>query len=83
MIPTAQPPVTEIKISEHAKKWIGDATMEQDGTIRVRIRIEHHGTVGEALTRYKPGDRKYGKVHACFPDLRPGIFVPIYDSWNE
>ena len=82
MIPVAQPPFTEIRNSEVARKWIGDATMEEDGTIRIRIRMEDHGLVGEALHRYKPSDPDYAKVLAHLPGLKPGVFVSVYDDWD-
>lgn len=77
-----QPPSIEIISVKDNRKMIGDATMEEDGTIRVRVRMEDHGLVGESLTRHKPGDPDYAKVLAHLPGLKPGVFVPVYNDWN-
>lgn len=82
MIPTMQPPAIEVKNPEETKKWIGSATMQEDRTIRVRIKMEYHGSVGEALTIYKPDDPNYARVLAHLPGLKPGVFVSVYDDWD-
>ncbi len=82
MIPTLQPPVIEVKDSDQTKKWIGSATMQEDGTIRVSIRMEYHGSAGEALTIYKPNDPKYMRILNHLPGLKPGVFVSVYDDWD-
>lgn len=82
MTPFVQPPAIEIKDSGNAKQWIGSATIQEDGTIRIRIRMEYHGTAGEALTLYKPSDPDYIKILAHLPGLKPGVFVSVYDDWD-
>lgn len=82
MIPVTQSPSVEIKISEIAKKWIGEATMELDGTIRMRIRMEYHGTIGDSLKIYRSDDPEYLRICAHLPNLKPGTSVPIYNDWN-
>lgn len=82
MTPFMQPPAIETISVKYNRKIIGDATMEEGGTIRIRVRMEDHGLVGESLTRHKPGDPDYAKVLAHLPDLKPGVFVPVYNDWN-
>lgn len=82
MIPVTQPPSMEIKVTDVAKKWIGEATMELDGTIRMRVRMEYHGTIGDSLKIYRSDDPEYFRIRAHLSNLKPGASVSIYNDWN-
>ena len=57
---------------------IGEARMELDGTIVLRLRAESEdGTVGEGLLRYQPADREYASVLEHLGGLQPGETKPV------
>ncbi len=60
------------------EETIGVATQEPDGTIVLQLRATTEGGgIGDALIRYRPGDRHYGTVvHHVGPIPRGGsVFV--------
>jgi hypothetical protein len=81
MIPISQPPVVMVEMAAPERRQIGDATMQLDGTIRLRVRFEQCSTVGDAEYRYTPGTSDYEYVRAHLPHLKPGQNVPIYNDW--
>jgi hypothetical protein len=81
MIPISQPPVAMVEMAASERHQIGDATMEPDGTIMLRVRMVHGQTVGDWAHRYAPGTSDYEYVRAHLPDLKPGQNVPIYNDW--
>jgi len=81
MIPIAQPPAVIVEMAAETKRQIGDATMEQDGTIFMRLRFEQGSTVGDAAYSYTPGTSDYEYVRAHLPNLKPGQNVPVYNDW--
>ena len=57
---------------------IGEARMEPDGTIVLRLRAESaDGSVGEGLLRYPPADREYASVLEHLGGLEPGETKPV------
>ena len=81
MIPISQPPVVMVEMAAPERRQIGDATMEPDGTIILRVRLEHGSTVGDWTRRYTPGTSDYKYVRVHLPHLKPGQNVPIYNDW--
>ena len=81
MIPISQPPVIMVELAAAEKRQIGDARMEPDGTIILRIRFEQGSTVGDGEYRYISGTSGYEYVRAHLPHLKPGQNVPIYNDW--
>jgi len=81
MIPISQPPVVMVELAGAKKRQIGDAWMEADGTIVLRVRMEKDGMLGEGETRYTPGTPGYEYVRVHLPFLKPGQNIPIYDDW--
>lgn len=79
MIPAVQPPVV---MADAQKQQIGVATMENDGTIVMRLRMAQGSAVGEAQKRYAPGTPDYQEVRAHLSDLAPGKWVPVYNDWQ-
>ncbi len=56
---------------------IGEATMEADGTIVLRLRAAAPNALGEAFLRYPPDDPKYKSILDHLPGLKPGDRVPV------
>lgn len=56
---------------------IGQATMEPDGTIVLRLRATGPDAIGEGLFRYKPDDPQYKQIHDHLPGLKPGDQAPV------
>ena len=57
---------------------IGQATMEDDGTIVLQLRAETgDGAVGEGLFTYAPGDDEYDEVLEHLGGLKPGQSKPV------
>ena len=56
---------------------IGEAWMEPDGTIVLRLRATGPNAVGEALMRYPPDNPRYNAIRDHLPGLAPGVHVPV------
>jgi hypothetical protein len=57
---------------------IGEARMEPDGTIVMRLRaVSEDGAVGEGLVRYPPTDPEYESVLEHLGGLTPGERKPV------
>ena len=56
---------------------IGEATMEPDGTIVLRLRATGPDAIGEAVSRYAPDNPRYKAVRDHLPNLKPGDRVPV------
>jgi len=56
---------------------IGEATMEADGTIVLRLRATGPDALGEAFLRYSPNDPQYKSILDHLPGLKPGDQVPV------
>jgi hypothetical protein len=56
---------------------IGVATMSPDGIIRLQLRAEGPGVVGDAVLVYKPGDPMYEEVKQHIGGIKPGEEKPI------
>ena len=57
---------------------IGQATMQDDGTIILRLRAEtEDGAVGESLFTYSPADHDYRAVLEHLGGLKPGESKPV------
>ena len=57
---------------------IGQATMEPDGTVVLRLRAEAaDGAEGDAQLRYGPADEDYASVLGHLGGLRPGETKPV------
>jgi hypothetical protein len=60
------------------KGSIGEARMEADGTVILRLRAESDdGAVGEALFTYSPTDGDYESVVSHVGGLAPGESKPV------
>ena len=81
MIPIAQPPVIVVELAATKKRQIGDAWMEADGTIILRVRMGRDGMLGEGESAIVPGTPSYEYVRAHLPLLKPGQNIPIYNDW--
>jgi hypothetical protein len=79
MSPALEPPVI---MAEAPKQQIGSATMKNDGTIVMRLRMTQGAAVGDEEKRYVPGNPDYQAVRAHLPDLTLGKSVPVYNDWN-
>ena len=60
---------------------IGEASMDADGTLRLRLRAGDDA-VGDAELVYRPGDVDYAEVLAHLGGLRPGERKPV-PPWPE
>lgn len=56
---------------------IGEATMEPDGTIVMRLRAEGPNALGDALVRYAPDNPKYRSILDHLGGLKPGEHKPV------
>lgn len=56
---------------------IGEASMEPDGTIVLRLRAEAQGVIGEGMLRYPPGDKQYKSILEHLGGLHPGEHKPV------
>ena len=64
-------------------KSIGEATMEEDGTLVLQLRAESPGGgSGDALFKYKPTDPKYQKTLDHIGGLEPGQSKSV-PPWPE
>ena len=62
---------------------IGEATMEQDGTIVLTLRAEGPGAArGDAQFRYPPSHPEYREILAHLGGLKPGERKPV-PPWEE
>lgn len=59
-------------MAEAPKQQIGSASMENDGTIVMPLRMTQGQAVGDLENRYVPGTPDYQAVRAHLPDLMPG-----------
>ena len=58
--------------------YIGTATMEDDGTIVLRLRAElPSGGVGEGVLEYPPDDPQYQEILDHIGDINPGETVDV------
>lgn len=83
MNPTVELPAVVVEAAAPEKQYIGEAMMEPDGTIVMRLRYTQEGLIGDAYPRYKPGTPDYDRVRAHLPDLRVGHPVPVYNDWSD
>jgi hypothetical protein len=79
MSPALEPPVI---IAEAPKQRIGSASMENDGTIVMRLSMTQGAAVGDLEKRYVPGTPDYQAVCAHLPGLTPRTPVPVYNDWK-
>ena len=56
---------------------IGQATMEPDGTIILRLRAVSPGAIGDAMLRYPPNHPKYKSILEHLGGLQPGESKPV------
>lgn len=80
--PTAPPRAQKTK-RPHMADSIGTATMNDDGTLVLRLRAEaEDGTVGEGFFTYAPGDPDYESVLKHLGGMKPGESraVPPWDD---
>ena len=56
---------------------IGQATMEPDGTIILRLRAVSPGAVGDAMLRYPPDHPQYKSILEHLGGLKPGDSKPV------
>jgi hypothetical protein len=60
------------------QRFIGQATMEKDGTIMLWLRAEApNGSVGHGWIEYPPSDPMYRSVLEHVGGLRPGESKPV------
>src|SRR5580704_9071330 len=55
---------------------IGQATMEPDGTIVLRLRAVSPGAIGDAMLRYPPDNPQYKSILEHLGGLKPGESKP-------
>ena len=75
-------PLIVVETSVPAKQQIDSATMEQDGTVVLRIRMMGAPSIGDAEMRYSPGTPDYDRVRRQLPSLKFGVSVPVYNDWE-
>lgn len=62
---------------------IGEATMQADGTLVLRLRAESaDGAIGESLLTYLPTDDRYESILKHIGDLNPGESKPV-PPWDD
>lgn len=66
-----------IKQDEKQEQFIGVATMEEDGTIVLRLRAKTGGRMGEGLLTYPPTHPEYKKILSHIGPIHPGTTVPV------
>jgi hypothetical protein len=65
------------------KKYIGSATMQDNGTILLQLRAESsEGTIGDVLLKYPPQHPQYRKILRHVGGLKPGECKPV-SPWPE
>lgn len=70
-IPT--PPGLSLDDLDEPPASVGSAKMEADGTLKLFFRTEtEDGTIGEALTVVKPGEKHYDSIVAHLGGIGPG-----------
>ena len=63
---------------EHRKETIGVATREADGTYVLQLRAtSDSGAVGDALVRYRRGDKDYDEIARHVGSIPVGKWVPV------
>ena len=62
---------------------IGEATMEPDGTIVLRLRATGPDAVGEAVSRYTPDDPHYKSIRDHLPNLQPASACRCHRSSRQ
>ncbi len=70
-------PMSDTTGQAPAPASIGEATMEPDGTIILRLRATGPDAVGEAVSRYTPDNPHYKAIRDHLPNLKPGDRVPV------
>lgn len=69
-------PYTKHKTPERAHRgFIGQATMDADGTITLKLYRAHNGAEGQVV--YRPGDPAYDAIRAKVPELTSGKTVQV------
>jgi hypothetical protein len=68
-----------------SSKYIGAATMEENGDIVMTLRAESKDSpiIGDAQFRYKPGSPGYADVLRHLGGLRPGETKPVLPWPND
>jgi|GEM_PF-2655177 len=66
--------LSSVEILRDAKTpvYIGDATMDKDGTINLHMRRTADGIHTNGMFRYKPGTKDYDEVFCHIGGIRPG-----------
>jgi hypothetical protein len=64
----AGPPARPVSASDS----VGVATMQDDGTLELRLRSEDHGAIAEAMLVIPRGDARYASMLAHLGPLAPG-----------
>jgi hypothetical protein len=68
---------------EASPKSIGEASMEEDGTIVLRLRAESDaGVIGDGFVRYPPDHEEYARVLDHLGGLEPGESKPV-PRWRD
>ncbi len=62
--------------------YTGTATMLNDGTLSLRLRLNLDGTAANSVLTYKVGDRAYDNILRHLGGLRPGEIKP-FSPWKD
>ena len=62
--------------------YTGTATMLDDGTVALRLRLRSDGTPADDTLTYKVGDRAYDDIVRHLGGLRPGDTKP-FSPWKN
>jgi hypothetical protein len=62
--------------------YTGTATMLEDGTLALRLRLASDGTSVHDILTYKVGDRAYDNIVRHLGGLRPGESKP-FNPWKD
>ncbi len=74
---TGTPPPASTPAAQKETRSIGSATMTADGTLKLMLRAEGGGAVGDALLVYPKGHKEYDNILRHLGGLKPGETKPV------